>query len=329
MKEIWTEKYRPLTLDEVVGQTEIVDRLKAYVASNELPHLLFAGPAGTGKTTCGICLARAFFGEGWSGNFHEQNASDERGIDVVRGKIKDFARTSPLGDYAFKIIFLDEADALTSEAQAALRRTMERFSRCRFIFSVNFSSKIIEPLQSRCAVFRFKPLRSEEVKKYVERVAKNEGIEITSEGMKALTYIAQGDLRKATNLLQVGAAKEGKLTEETLYKLSSYPDPKLVRTLIEQALEGNFIRARNLLDQLLIDYGLSGEGVIDQIHGAIFNLSLSDDALVEVLSGIGEVAFRIIEGSNPRIQLDALLAKFTQIGKKVRGKNEGMHGRNF
>ncbi|HIH97534.1 MAG TPA: replication factor C small subunit [Thermoplasmata archaeon] len=329
MKEIWTEKYRPLTLDEVVGQTEIVDRLKAYVASNELPHLLFAGPAGTGKTTCGICLARAFFGEGWSGNFHEQNASDERGIDVVRGKIKDFARTSPLGDYAFKIIFLDEADALTSEAQAALRRTMERFSRCRFIFSVNFSSKIIEPLQSRCAVFRFKPLRSEEVKKYVERVAKNEGIEITSEGMKALTYIARGDLRKATNLLQVGAAKEGKLTEETLYKLSSYPDPKLVRALIEQALEGNFIRARNLLDQLLIDYGLSGEGVIDQIHGAIFNLSLSDDALVEALSGIGEVAFRIIEGSNPRIQLDALLAKFTQIGKKVRGKNEGMHGRNF
>jgi replication factor C small subunit len=329
MKELWTEKYRPLSLDEVVGQPEIVKRLKAYVASKELPHLLFAGPAGTGKTTCGICLARAFFRDRWRENFHELNASDERGIGVVRGKIKDFARTSPLGEAAFKLIFLDEADALTSDAQAALRRTMERFSRCRFILSCNFSSKIIEPIQSRCAVFRFKPIDSEEIKRYMGHIAQKEGIQVTPGGMEALAYIAEGDLRKAINLLQVGATKEKELSEETLYKISSYPDPKLIKGLTEEALEGNFIKARNLLDKLLIDYGLSGEDIVAQIHSAIFNLSLPDDTLVEALGQIGEVAFRIIEGSNPGIQLDALLAKFAQIGKKIKGKNESMYRRNI
>jgi replication factor C small subunit len=320
MKELWTEKYRPLILDEVAGQPEIVERLKAYVASKELPHLLFAGPAGTGKTTCGICLARAFFSDRWRENFHELNASDERGIDVVRGKIKNFARTSPLGDFAFKLIFLDEADALTPDAQAALRRTMERFPRCRFILSCNFSSKIIEPIQSRCTVFRFKPIDSEEIKRYIGHIAQKEGIEITPEGMDALVYLAEGDLRKAINLSQVGATKEKRITEETLYKISSYPDPKVIKEIIEESLEGNFIKARNLLDKLLLEYGLSGEDVVSQIHGAIFNLSLPDDALVEALGQIGEMAFRIIEGSNPRIQLDALLAKFAQIGERIKGK---------
>jgi replication factor C small subunit len=251
--------------------------------------------------------------------------SDERGIDVVRGKIKDFARTSPLGEAAFKLIFLDEADALTSDAQAALRRTMERFPRCRFILSCNFSSKIIEPIQSRCAVFRFKPIDSEEIKRYIGYIAQKEGIQITPEGMEALVYLAEGDLRKAINLLQVGASKERRVTEETLYKISSYPDPKVIKGIIKESLEGNFIKARNLLDKLLIEYGLSGEDVLDQIHGAIFNLSLPDDAMVEALGQLGEVAFRIIEGSNPRIQLDALLAKFAQIGKKIKGENESMY----
>ena len=155
MKEIWTEKYRPKNLDEVVGQKHVTERLKAYVSSNNMPHLLLTGPAGTGKTTCSLALAKEMFGDEWKGNFIELNASDERGIDVVRGKIKEFARTAPLGSAEFKIIFMDEADALTSDAQAALRRTMEKFSKiCRFILSCNYSSKIIDPIQSRCAVFR-------------------------------------------------------------------------------------------------------------------------------------------------------------------------------
>ena len=170
--DIWIEKYRPKTLDDVAGQQAIIERLKAYAKTKNVPHLIFAGPAGTGKTTSALALAREVFGEEtWKQNFHELNASDERGIGIVRGKIKDFARTAPIGNTAFKIIFLDEADSLTPEAQAALRRTIEKYSHiCRFILSVNYSSKIIEPIQSRCTVFRFGPIKPEAIKKYIRKI---------------------------------------------------------------------------------------------------------------------------------------------------------------
>src|SRR5438876_654706 len=159
MKELWVEKYRPKSLDEVVGQEEIVERLQAYAKTGNLPHLLFAGPAGTGKTTCAIALARDMFGENWRQNYFELNSSDERGIDTVRTKVKEIARLAPFGGTNFKIIFLDEADNLTADAQAALRRTMETYSKTsRFILSANYSSRLIEPIQSRTAVFRFRPL---------------------------------------------------------------------------------------------------------------------------------------------------------------------------
>jgi len=215
MKEIWTEKYRPSKLDEVVGQEYVVKSLKAYASSGNIPHMLFAGPAGTGKTTCAIALAKEFFGNEWRDNFEELNASDERGLNVVRGRIKNFARTAPIGSAPFKIIFLDEADALTPDAQAALRRTMERYTAtCRFILSCNYSSKIIEPIQSRCVVFRFSPLSDDEIKKYLNFIAEKEGLQITDDGMKSLLYVAGGDMRKAINILQVSANLDKKIDGE-------------------------------------------------------------------------------------------------------------------
>ena len=315
MKEIWIEKYRPKSLKEVVGQKEITDRLQSYVRSNNLPHLMFAGSPGTGKTTCALALAKELFGEGWKNNFVEMNASDERGIDVVRGKIKEFARTSPISGANFKIIFLDEADALTSDAQSALRRTMERYSAiCRFIISCNYSSKIIEPIQSRCAVFRFRPLRAEDIKRYLQLIAKVEKVDITDDAMDALVHVANGDMRKGVNSLQVAASLSEKVTIEVVYQTTGTAHPEEVKKLLETALKGDFLEARSQLDELMITYGLSGEDVIRQIHKQFFELNIPDIEKVRLIDKTGEVEFRIVEGSNERIQLEALLAYLVLVG---------------
>ena len=321
MKEIWVEKYRPKKLEEIVGQVEVQDRLKAYVKEGNLPHLLFAGPPGTGKTTSAIALARELFGETWRENFNELNASDERGIDVVRVKIKEFARTRPLGGAPFKIIFLDEADNLTPDAQAALRRTMERYTNtCRFVLSCNYSSKIIEPIQSRCALFRFRPLRPPEISKYLLRIAKVESVQITEEGMAALQYVAQGDLRRATNALQMATAVSDKVDANILYQTASAARPEAVKKLLEIALEGDFLKAREELDRLLIEYGLSGEDLIRQVHRGVYDLGIADELKIRLIDRIGETEFRLVEGSQERIQLEALLAHFVLVGQESRRK---------
>jgi replication factor C small subunit len=319
MENIWIEKYRPKILDEVVGQDEIIERLKAYVKTKNVPHLLFAGPAGTGKTTCALTMAKELYGNIWKQNFIELNASDERGIGIIRGKIKDFARTAPIGNAEFKIIFLDEADSLTADAQSALRRTIEKYTRiCRFILSVNFSSRVIEPIQSRCTVFRFSPIKEDDVKKYMRKIASAEKLQLADDGLETLIFISRGDLRKAINILQVGASMNKKITAELLYETSATAKPEDVKALINTALTGNFMAARNQLYDLLVKYGLSGEDVIKQIHQNIFDLSIPDDSKVRLIEKAGEIEFRLIEGSNAHIQLEALLAQFALEGGKLR-----------
>src|SRR2546428_13237260 len=283
MKEKWGEKVPAKSLDDVGGQEEIVEGLKGYGKGGNLPPLLFACPAGTGKTTCAIALTRDMLGENWRQNYYELNSSDERGIETVRTKVKEIARLAPFGGTTFKIIFLDEADNLTADAQAAMRRTMETYSKTsRFILSANYSSRLIEPIQSRTAVFRFRPLKPEAIAEYIGRIAKSEKLKITDDGLEALVYVAEGDMRRAVNALQVAASLGSTVDAEVLYKVSSTIRPEEVKKLIEKALEGEFLRAREVLDRLLIEYGLSVVEIVRQLHRTVFNLKIPDETKVQL-----------------------------------------------
>jgi len=309
--EVWTEKYRPKTLDEIVNQESIVSRLKAFVKSENLPNLLFAGPAGTGKTTASLCVARELFGENWRQNYMELNASDERGIDVIRNKVKNFARTRTLGKVPFKIISLDEADALTPEAQQALRRTMENYTNtCRFILICNYSSSIIDPIQSRCAVFRFSKLERKKVKELLGRIIKEEKLDITDDAIEAIIDIAQGDLRRVVNLLQSTAAMGKKITKDLVYEATAQARPEDIREMVQLSLNGKFEEARKKLYLLLVEKGVAGEDIIKGIHREIFDLDIDEKRKVELIEKVGEFEFRLNEGGDPQIQIEALLAQF-------------------
>ncbi|CAD7767977.1 Replication factor C small subunit [Candidatus Methanoperedenaceae archaeon GB50] len=313
---IWIEKYRPHRLEDVVGQDEVIRRLRSYVRSGNLPHLLFSGPPGVGKTASAVSVARELFGEEWHNNFIELNASDERGIDVVRHKIKDFARTAPLGEADFKIIFLDEADALTHDAQSALRRTMERYTKsCRFILSCNYSSKIIEPIQSRCAIYRFKPVSDEAVEERIRYIASQEGLTVTEDGVDAIKYVAHGDMRRAINALQAAAMMSTRIDVDTIYQITATAHPERMVELIKVSLKGDFMAARSMLDDLLLEEGLSGEDVLAQLHRAVFEVNIPEKSKLQLMEKIGEVDFRLTEGANERIQLESLLAYFAIIGE--------------
>ncbi len=475
-REVWIEKYRPQRLGDIYGQSDAIERLRSYVDQDDLPHLLFSGPAGVGKTTSSVAIARELYGEEWESYFLELNASDQRGIDVVRDRIKNFARSSFAPEYGHTIVFLDEADSLclppgteivtghpsdptvkrietiaadgeaipsvgfdsneiqpdagrlvesgvadffrvtltdgrtveaspthpffvvdetgrlvetelrelrpgdsvaefsaeldvsrcgktadradrtvaadggvstaeigrieyshrgpaynvsmdttpnfllangvlthnTDDAQSALRRTMEQFSdNTRFILSCNYSSKIIDPIQSRCAVFRFSPLSDEAIASQIREIAATEQIELTDDGLDALVYAADGDMRRAINNLQGVATTDGPVTEADVYQITATARPEEIESMVADAIEGDFSRARATLDELLVETGIAGGDVIDQLHRSAWEFGLTERETVRLLERIGEADYRISEGANERVQLEALLASLS------------------
>ena len=317
---MWAEKYRPQTLDEIKNQTEIVSRLKNFVKERNLPHLLFVGPPGVGKTTSIIALAQDLYGSSYRNHILELNASDERGINVIRDKVKNFARTAAIAsDVSFKILIMDEADSLTSAAQHALRRTMEVYTRtCRFCLIGNYSENIIEPIQSRCSIFRFSPLSEEDSKNWIRVIAEKENVNLIDEGLDALYEASMGDLRKATNLLQAAAASQDRVVDDiAIYSVLGRVSPSKVREMINLGLKGEFLEAREVLRTLLIDDGLASEDIIRMIYSEVLRLGIPEHWKVKLSDTIGEIDYRLTQGARPEIQLSALVARLALAGEEM------------
>ena len=314
----WVEKYRPRRLDDVVNQKGIIKRLKQFIKDESMPHLIFAGPAGTGKTTSALAMVRELYGRKMAVNatFLELNASDARGIGVVRTYIKDFAKTKPPSDISFKILILDEADNMTAPAQQALRRTMEKYTRnCRMILICNYSNKIIPPIQSRCVVFRFSSLNNDDIKERVKYIASQEKINISSDGLNALVEVSKGDCRRAINYLQSCGTISKKIDQDIVFRVAGEVPPEKIREILQTALEGQLQFSLKLLNDITREYGLSGINIIKNIHREIYGLSISEDLKIEISKLLAEFEYRLSQGGTEEIQLQALLANIVMLNQ--------------
>ena len=320
MFELWAEKYRPRRIVDICDQRATKPFLLGFVKSGTIPHLLFSGPAGTGKTTAAMCLGLEILKEDFEANYMELNASDERGINVIRGKIKNFARTKPVGSAPFRIIHLDESDSLTSEAQHALRRTMELYSsNCRFIFACNYLSRIIPPIQSRCIVLRFSPIPKRDFIDRLKFVASKENLKVSDDALDAIFDVSQGDLRTGLNILQAASYHGDILNSDIIFDIAGLGSPADIDDMVRSALSGDFLSARSIARRLLYSRGVAPSDLISQIHRRVILMKELDDRLkADIISYLAEADSRIIEGGNAEIQLVAFLSQIYLLGVRER-----------
>ncbi|MCJ1313663.1 replication factor C subunit 4 [Agyrium rufum] len=315
----WVEKYRPVYLDDVVGNVETIERLKIIAKDGNMPHLIISGLPGIGKTTSILCLARQMLGDAYKEAVLELNASDERGIDVVRNRIKAFAQkkvTLPPGRH--KLVILDEADSMTSGAQQALRRTMEiHSSTTRFAFACNASNKIIEPLQSRCAILRYARLTDAQVVSRLLQICEKEEVQYTDDGLAALVFSAEGDMRQAINNLQSTFSGFGLVSGDNVFRVVDSPHPVKVQAMIKACWEGKVDVAMEGLEELW-GLGYSAHDIISTMFRVTKSMDgLQEGVRLEFAREIGFCHMRILEGMQTILQLGGCVARLCRLSMKA------------
>ncbi|CAM6114687.1 unnamed protein product [Calypogeia fissa] len=311
----WVEKYRPANLSDVAAHKNIIDTIDRLTGENRLPHLLLYGPPGTGKTSTILAVARKLYGPQFQNMILELNASDDRGIDVVRNQVQDFASTQSITfgtKINVKLIILDEADAMTKDAQFALRRIIEKYTKnTRFCLICNYVSKIIPALQSRCTRFRFPPLDQAHVLERLRFVVKEEGVDITEGGLNAVVRLAGGDMRKALNILQSTHMASPHVTEESVYLCTGNPMPKDVQQIANWLLNDSFTTAFENVSNMKTNKGLALVDIVKELLPFIFQISMPQDVRVQLVDALADIEYRLASGTSEKLQLGALISAFT------------------
>lgn len=309
----FVEKYRPERLEDLTGQSDIVQTIIRLIEVGRLPHLLFYGPPGTGKTSTILAIARRLYGSGYKDMVLELNASDDRGIDVVREQIKDFAGTRKLFSTGVKLIILDEADAMTHDAQFALRRVIEKYTKnTRFCLIGNYVSKIIPALQSRCTKFRFSPLRKEQIEGKLRSIVDREGLSsrVSADGIEAILRLSNGDMRKVLNVLQATSSGFAEITTETVHACTGQPLPSDIQEIHYSLMNDDFEKAFETLQRASHTKGLSMVDIVTEISRVSFSLRLPPDVHVLIADRLADIEYRLAFGTNDKIQGASLIAVF-------------------
>ncbi|CAO3674163.1 unnamed protein product [Umbelopsis ramanniana] len=307
----WVEKYRPEKLEDLVSHEDITSTIETFIDANRLPHLLFYGPPGTGKTSTILACSRKLYGPNYKSMVLELNASDDRGIDVVREQIKNFASTRKIFSSGFKLIVLDEADSMTSAAQAALRRVIEKYTKnVRFCIICNYVSKIIPAIQSRCTRFRFAPLEMDQVEARLNYIIQEENVNITQDGKEALLRLSNGDMRRALNILQACHAAFDRIDDTAIYTCTGHPHPKDIQRIVDTMMNDDFTTAYSTVEKLKRENGLALQDIISELIFYFEMLEVPTHATVYLLAAVADIEYRLSCGATEKVQLGALIGTF-------------------